>query len=180
VLAYAHIRALGDFGKSGSSFGMGPYFFQTSPKLLNRYSDLVGNSFFYHVQPIERRLSENHHSCLHCQRIHHHCHHCCQHLLLAADTAKDLLMSKTLNELIDRCRTLEDLANRALLALDEDDFPELRQDLRDALGIEDEEDDDDEPICSACNGSGEGMYDGSTCYKCRGYGHERTERSDEP
>jgi DnaJ-class molecular chaperone len=40
--------------------------------------------------------------------------------------------------------------------------------------------DDDEPICSACNGSGEGMYDGSTCYKCKGYGHERPERSDEP
>jgi hypothetical protein len=33
------------------------------------------------------------------------------------------------------------------------------------------EDDDEDDICSACNGSGEGMYDGSTCYKCHGYGH---------
>ena len=45
---------------------------------------------------------------------------------------------------------------------------------------EDPEDDDDEPICGACNGSGEGMYDGSTCYKCHGYGHERPEKDDEP
>lgn len=42
------------------------------------------------------------------------------------------------------------------------------------------EEDDDEPICSACNGSGEGMYDGSTCYKCHGYGHERCEKDNEP
>jgi hypothetical protein len=44
-------------------------------------------------------------------------------------------MSKTLNELIAKCSSLETLAHRALLALDEDDFPELRQELRDALDI---------------------------------------------
>ena len=27
-----------------------------------------------------------------------------------------------------------------------------------------------EAICSACSGSGEGMYDGSTCRTCRGSG----------
>lgn len=32
---------------------------------------------------------------------------------------------------------------------------------------------DDEPICSACNGSGEGQHDGTRCYKCRGGGTER-------
>lgn len=31
--------------------------------------------------------------------------------------------------------------------------------------------DDYEPdICSACNGSGEGMHDGSTCRNCKGKG----------
>lgn len=31
---------------------------------------------------------------------------------------------------------------------------------------------EDAPICSACNGSGEGGHDGSTCQTCRGCGHE--------
>jgi len=37
---------------------------------------------------------------------------------------------------------------------------------------EDEDEDEDEEfgICGACNGSGEGMYDGSTCYACGGAG----------
>ena len=34
---------------------------------------------------------------------------------------------------------------------------------------------DEDEICSACNGSGEGMWDGSTCYKCHGCGQEPTE-----
>ena len=42
-----------------------------------------------------------------------------------------------------------------------------------------EDEDDDEPICSACNGSGEGMYDGSTCYKCHGSGVEPGKREDD-
>lgn len=25
-------------------------------------------------------------------------------------------------------------------------------------------------MCSTCNGSGEGMYDGSTCRRCKGWG----------
>lgn len=28
----------------------------------------------------------------------------------------------------------------------------------------------DDEICYDCNGSGEGMYDGSTCYTCKGTG----------
>jgi DnaJ-class molecular chaperone len=36
---------------------------------------------------------------------------------------------------------------------------------------------DDEEFCSACNGSGEGMYDGATCYKCKGTGEEPRIRS---
>lgn len=31
-------------------------------------------------------------------------------------------------------------------------------------------DDDDQPICGNCNGSGEGMHDGSRCYQCGGSG----------
>jgi len=41
------------------------------------------------------------------------------------------------------------------------------------------DDDDEDEICSACSGSGEGMYDGSTCYKCKGCGVEPRERQDD-
>ena len=34
-------------------------------------------------------------------------------------------------------------------------------------------DDDDDTICPQCNGSGEGMYDGSKCHACHGSGVER-------
>ena len=34
------------------------------------------------------------------------------------------------------------------------------------------------PLCGDCNGSGEGMYDGSRCRGCRGSGVERLERYD--
>lgn len=40
--------------------------------------------------------------------------------------------------------------------------------------------DDEDDICSGCSGSGEGMYDGSTCYKCKGCGVEPVEQDDEP
>ena len=44
--------------------------------------------------------------------------------------------------------------------------------------------DDEGGICPACNGSGEGMYDGSSCHSCGGSGVERGERDyddfDEP
>ena len=33
-----------------------------------------------------------------------------------------------------------------------------------------EPDEDDIGICPTCNGSGEGMYDGSTCSDCGGWG----------
>ena len=31
-------------------------------------------------------------------------------------------------------------------------------------------DDDDEGICPSCSGSGEGMYEGQTCSRCKGKG----------
>lgn len=34
----------------------------------------------------------------------------------------------------------------------------------------DEADEIDEDICPNCNGSGEGMYDGSRCHVCKGSG----------
>jgi hypothetical protein len=36
--------------------------------------------------------------------------------------------------------------------------------------VEEEECRDPHPICSNCNGSGEGMYDGTRCYVCKGRG----------
>lgn len=41
------------------------------------------------------------------------------------------------------------------------------------------EDDDEDDICSGCSGSGEGMYDGSTCNKCHGCGVEPCQREDD-
>jgi len=40
-----------------------------------------------------------------------------------------------------------------------------------------EEAEDD--ICSWCSGSGEGMYDGATCKKCKGSGIEPVEKDDD-
>ena len=98
------------------------------------------------------------------------------HDTLAAVHASEMKLAQELIAgLQAKNKTLEDLANRALLALDEDDFPELRQDLRDALGIEEEDE-----ICSGCSGSGEGMWDGATCNKCHGSGTEPVEKVDEP
>ena len=51
------------------------------------------------------------------------------------------------------------------------------EDEAQALADLNDEDDEDE-ICPACNGSGEGMYDGSRCYKCHGIG-ELSGRSDD-
>ena len=34
-----------------------------------------------------------------------------------------------------------------------------------------QEEDQDAGYCEICNGSGEGMYDGSTCWLCKGSGH---------
>ena len=49
-------------------------------------------------------------------------------------------------------------------AFDWDDSPSDKEDLFDpGLGYE-------SVICTACNGSGEGMYDGSTCGVCGGEG----------
>lgn len=33
----------------------------------------------------------------------------------------------------------------------------------------------EEVICSQCSGSGEGMFDGTRCYRCKGSGVERPE-----
>jgi len=34
---------------------------------------------------------------------------------------------------------------------------------------DDDHDEDDDDICPDCNGSGEGMYDGTTCTTCHGH-----------
>jgi DnaJ-class molecular chaperone len=36
--------------------------------------------------------------------------------------------------------------------------------------VVEEEQTDEHPICSNCNGSGEGMHEGSRCYVCKGRG----------
>ncbi len=37
---------------------------------------------------------------------------------------------------------------------------------------------DSDEICSRCNGSGEGQYDGTTCGSCKGAGVERCEHDE--
>lgn len=39
--------------------------------------------------------------------------------------------------------------------------------------------DDIEVICSWCNGSGEGLYDGTTCRNCNGKGVEYEDQEEE-
>lgn len=52
------------------------------------------------------------------------------------------------------------------------------QRVQDCIDAANPEDDDEGGICSACNGSGEGMHDGTTCGTCHGRG-ELSAGSDE-
>jgi len=45
--------------------------------------------------------------------------------------------------------------------------------------IEEHDDEDEGMICPACNGSGEGGYDGSTCSRCGGYGEISANEDDD-
>lgn len=63
------------------------------------------------------------------------------------------------------------LCDKALLQRDEAARRECAKAISNAEAMEDER---DEPcLCGACNGSGEGRYDGSTCYACGGSGELR-------
>lgn len=48
----------------------------------------------------------------------------------------------------------------------------IKESLEDCEEFFEDEDDECITYCSACAGSGEGSHDGSTCFKCRGSGHE--------
>lgn len=54
--------------------------------------------------------------------------------------------------------------------IDTDDYPDVyRRDL-DNQCLCDDCYADTEVLCGQCNGSGEGMYDGTICYRCKGSG----------
>lgn len=57
---------------------------------------------------------------------------------------------------------------------------DLEDELGDGLEVFDFDGAEDEgpALCSACNGSGEGAYDGSTCRACRGRGELPARRAD--
>jgi hypothetical protein len=55
------------------------------------------------------------------------------------------------------------------LRMDSDDYWDALEDEQ-ADNLKDKDGDGEEEICSACNGSGEGMYDGSRCSTCGGHG----------
>ena len=57
--------------------------------------------------------------------------------------------------------------------METDDFPEDELEFIEQLAEETEEWFDENPICTDCNGSGEGMYDGTTCHTCHGRGTTR-------
>lgn len=52
--------------------------------------------------------------------------------------------------------------------MNEDDDLDTLDDI-----LEDDEDEDCDDICPGCNGSGEGMYDGTRCSRCKGRGVSR-------
>src|SRR5271157_1388221 len=43
-----------------------------------------------------------------------------------------------------------------------------------------EDEDEGEQLCSSCNGTGEGQYDGSRCYSCKGWGVIRHREEEDP
>lgn len=44
--------------------------------------------------------------------------------------------------------------------------------------IEDDQKEEDAGYCLQCNGSGEGLHDGSTCWRCKGSGREKKQVED--
>ena len=58
------------------------------------------------------------------------------------------------------------LCNKEAIMVDDLDWENEKEE-------EEERDYLDLPICSRCNGSGEGMWDGSTCSSCNGSGEEK-------
>lgn len=64
--------------------------------------------------------------------------------------------------------------NSVLFQGDEDDCERKVRDLIDDEGYEEGdlevEELDPNPICPSCDGSGEGQWDGSRCYRCKGRG----------
>ena len=45
--------------------------------------------------------------------------------------------------------------------------------------MQEEREENDEYLCAQCNGSGEGQYDGTTCWRCKGRGTEQTSTTPE-
>jgi hypothetical protein len=45
---------------------------------------------------------------------------------------------------------------------------------------EEDDNEDEDPVCTWCGGCGEGMYDGATCGKCHGSGVEPSDKDEEP
>lgn len=52
------------------------------------------------------------------------------------------------------------------------DYDDWRDDARDEARImaDDDQEDSEPGICPACNGSGEGQHEGTTCRTCKGTG----------
>lgn len=67
--------------------------------------------------------------------------------------------------IMDRCTDCDEL-------IDTDDFPECYREELDNRLVCDSclENYDEPPTCANCNGSGEGMYDGTRCIVCNGRG----------
>ena len=53
------------------------------------------------------------------------------------------------------------MCNKEAIMVNDEDIIEEQEEERDYLDL---------PICSRCNGSGEGMWDGSRCSSCNGSG----------
>jgi DnaJ-class molecular chaperone len=47
-----------------------------------------------------------------------------------------------------------------------------REELQSIIDSDELNEQEEEKLCGACNGSGEGMYDGTVCSTCKGKGVE--------
>lgn len=74
------------------------------------------------------------------------------------------------------------LGTSELIAVDEEVYNEMNnedeQEEEDEEPEENTEEDEYETLCSACNGSGEGRYDGTRCIRCKGKGVASQEEID--
>ena len=76
--------------------------------------------------------------------------------------------------------TAEQVVDMCMSAMSEDDVAEMLDNNELSERFFTTVNDDDSDICGDCNGSGEGMYDGSSCSTCGGSGEYTSSEGPDP